>query len=54
MSLCLFLAGLQEFLVEQPVGMVLVKADIVGIVGIGMYPDGILTTFEHTAEDGGE
>ena len=54
MSLRLFLAGLQEFLVEQPVGMVLVEADIVGIVGIGMNPNGILTTLEHTAEDGGE
>ena len=54
MSLRLFLAGLQEFLVKQPVGMVLVEADIVGIVGIGMNPDGILTTLEHTAEDGGE
>ena len=54
MPLRLFLASLQEFLVKQPVGMVLVEADIVGIVGIGMNPNGILTTLEHTAEDGSE
>ena len=54
MPLRLFLAGFQEFLVEQPVGMVLVEVDVVGIVGIGMNPNGILTTLEHTAEDGGE
>ena len=54
MTLRLGLAGFQKFLMEQPVGMVLVEMDIVGVVGIGMNPDGILTALEHSAEDGSE
>ena len=52
--LCLFLAGFQQLFVEQPVGMVLVEMDVVGVVGVGMYPDGILTALEDTAQDGSQ
>ena len=36
---------------QQPVGVVFVEDDIVGIVGIGVNPDGIFPTLEHAAED---
>ena len=54
MPLRLCLAGFQKFLVEQPVGMVFIETDVVGIVGIGMNPDGILTALEYSAKDGGK
>ena len=31
-----------------------IELDVVGIVRVGMYPDGILAALEHTAEDGGQ
>ena len=53
-SLCLRLASLQQFLVQQPVGMLWIEHDVVRIVRVGMNPDGILATFEHTAQDGSQ
>ena len=46
------LASLQQFLMEQPVGMVAVELDVVGIVGVGMNPDGILAALKDTAQNG--
>ena len=36
---------------QQPIGMVGVKDDIIRIIGIGMNPNGILATFENTSKD---
>ena len=52
MALGLLLAGFQQRFVQQPVGMLWVERDVVAVVGIGVYPDGVFATFEHTAKDG--
>ena len=52
MPLCLRLTGLQQFLMQQVIRMLRIEHDIVGIVRIRMNPNGILTPFEHTTEDG--
>ena len=52
MSLSLLLTSLQQLFVQQPVGMLSVEGELVGVVGIRVDPDGILTTFEDTTEDG--
>ena len=38
---------------QLEIGMVGIKAEIVGIIGVGMNPNRILSPFEHTAQDSG-
>ena len=54
MALCLTLTGTQQVFVQQPIGMVRVKRDVIGIVGVGVNPNGVLTAFKDTAQDGGQ
>ena len=53
-ALCLLLASSQQVFVQLPVRMVGVKRDVVGIVRVGVYPDGVLAALEHAAQDGGQ
>ena len=49
------LAGTQQILVKLPVlvGRVVdVELYVIGVVGVRMYPDGILSALKHAAEDG--
>ncbi len=52
MSLGFLLTCLQQVFVQQPIGMIAVELDVIGIVGVRMNPDGIFAAFEDTAEDG--
>ena len=52
MTLCLGLAGFQEFFVQQVVGVLRIESNVVRIVGVGMNPDSILAAFEDTAQNG--
>ena len=53
-ALRLLLTGAQQVLVQQIVGVVGVELDVIRIVWVGMYPDGVFAPFEHTAEDGSQ
>ena len=52
MSLCLLLTCPQQCFMEQVVGVVGVKDDVIFVVGVRMNPDCILAAFEHPAQDG--
>ena len=52
MALRLRFAGFQEFLMQQPVGMLRVEDNVIAVVGIGVNPNGIFAALEHTTEDG--
>ena len=52
--LCLTFARLQQFLVQQPVGMLRVERDVVGEVWVRVNPDGVLAALEHAAQYGSQ
>ena len=52
MTLGLLLTSLQQILMQQIVGMAGIERNLVSIVGIGVYPNGILASFKHTTKDG--
>ena len=51
MTLRFCLASFQQLLMQQIVRMLRIEDDVIGVVGIGMNPDGIFAPFEHTAKD---
>ena len=53
-ALCPLLACLQQCFVQQVVRMLRIEVDVVGIVGVGVNPDGVLAALEHATEDGGQ
>ena len=50
--LCLLLTGREQILMQLIVRMIGIKLDVVRIIRVWVNPDGILATFEHTAENG--